>query len=309
MSIKVESATEVKETVAPAPVAEVKESKEESASTESKTKSVEASEDETVEASDTSEEIEAKSESDDESDVERTKKPNVQKRIDKLTKKAADERREKEFWRTEALKAQSQKTESKPESVKPSPQVNAEGVPQPDDFENHSDYVRAVAKWEVRQEMATEKQQSRENSLKDEIHQKRLSFAEQAKKVAEAESDYDDVMDGIEGVMIPPAVQSVLLESDDGAKLAYELAKDPKEFERICSLAPLAAARAIGKIEARLSKDSDEKTETKEIKTTKAPKPLTPLGSKSSGSVKKSIHDPDLSQKEYEKLRMEQMGR
>jgi hypothetical protein len=82
----------------------------------------------------------------------------------------------------------------------------------------------------------------------------------------------------------------------------YELASDLKEFKRINSLPPLAIAREIGKLELKLSKPSEEKQEIK--KTTNAPKPLTPVGSKSA-PVKKS---PDeMSQKEYEAWRFKNM--
>ncbi len=308
MSIKVESTTEVVKESA-APVVEAKATEVDSASAAETT--VEAKADETTEES---EPLETDSD-DDETDDERDKPSkdiltkNAKKRIDKLTKKAAAERLEKEHWRNEVFRLQQSKTqESKPEETRAqaSAPTKVDGTPEPEQFENHSDYVRAIAKWEYKQEREAEKANEREASIKKEMHEKRLNFAEQAKKVAETESDYDDVMDGIDGVMIPASVQSILLESDLGARLAYELARDPKEFARVCSLAPLAAAREIGKVEARLSKDSDTKVETKETKTTKAPKPISPLGSKSTGSVKKSIHDPNLSQSEYEKLRMEQ---
>ncbi len=271
--------------------------------------------DETLDASDASDDLETQSDSDevDQTDDEKTaKKPfkNVQKRIDKLTKRAADERREKEYWKEQALKTQAQKQESKAEDVQEQVQAkSSDDTPQPEDFDSHADYVRAIAKWEFRQERELEKASERENSLKKEIHEKRLNFANQAKEIAAAEADYDEVMDGIDGVMIPPSVQSILLESESGARLAYELAKDSKEFKRICELPPLAAARAIGRVEARLEKESDKtETKTKELKTTKAPKPISPIGAKNTGSVKKTIHDPNLSQSEYEQLRREQMA-
>ena len=101
-----------------------------------------------------------------------------------------------------------------------------------------------------------------------------------------------------------PATEEYIVSSEHGPALLYELAKDPKEAERINSLPPVQAARALALIEARISQASGEKTTT-ETKTTKAPKPLTPVGSKGS-SVKKTIYDKGLSQKEFEALRAEQ---
>lgn len=282
--------------------------KKESAPAETETQEVEAKADETADESDASEEQEADSEDQDQED-ERPKKQfkGVQKRIDKLTKRAAAAEREKEYWREQALNSQ-QKPEQKREESSAKPEEKSESMPEADDFENHSDYIRAVAKWEIRQELNAEKAKERETNLKSEYEQKKKTFADQLKKVSKVAEDYSDVMAEVADDIVPASVQAILFDSEDGGRLIYELAKNPEHFKKVMQMSPLQAAREIGKVEARLSNESESKKETKEIKTTKAPKPVSPVGSKASGSTKKTIFDPDLSQADYERLRREQMG-
>jgi hypothetical protein len=51
-------------------------------------------------------------------------------------------------------------------------------------------------------------------------------------------------------------------ESDMGAEVAYHLASNPAEAQRIASLTPRAQAREIGRIEAMLSQPSKPKAKT-----------------------------------------------
>jgi hypothetical protein len=81
----------------------------------------------------------------------------------------------------------------------------------------------------------------------------------------------------------------------------YELAKNRKEYERINSLNALAMAREIGKIEAKLSRSKTTEAQEEIKKITKAPAPLKPVGSKSSGISNKSPDEMDFH--EYKKWR------
>ena len=81
----------------------------------------------------------------------------------------------------------------------------------------------------------------------------------------------------------------------------YQLAKNREEYERICKLSPLAAAREMGRFEAKLQ-SSEAPTQAKT--TTKAPPPLKPVNAKASASVK----DPDsLPYREWKAWREQQM--
>lgn len=109
----------------------------------------------------------------------------------------------------------------------------------------------------------------------------------------------------VDHVPMSAALRDIVLHADNGPELIYSLAKDPAEFERINRLNPLACAREVGKFEARaFTPKPSASTEGKKI--TGAPKPIETVGT-GKGSVHKSIHDPSLSQREYEALRKEQI--
>ena len=64
---------------------------------------------------------------------------------------------------------------------------------------------------------------------------------------------------------------------DMGHDVAYYLGKHPVDAERLANLHPVAAAREIGRIEAKLL----QQTETA---TSAAPDPITPVGSRAKAS-------------------------
>jgi hypothetical protein len=74
--------------------------------------------------------------------------------------------------------------------------------------------------------------------------------------------------------------------SDIGPELAYYLGTNPKDAERISRLAPLAQAKEIGKIEAKLASDPPMK------RTTSAPAPISPVTARSTGSQAYDTTDP-----------------
>ena len=74
--------------------------------------------------------------------------------------------------------------------------------------------------------------------------------------------------------------------SDVGPELAYYLGTNPKDAERISRLTPLAQAKEIGKIEAKLASDPPMK------RTTSAPAPISPVTARSTGSPAYDTTDP-----------------
>ena len=68
---------------------------------------------------------------------------------------------------------------------------------------------------------------------------------------ASGDPDYDEVV-GLSEVVIAPHITDTILESDRGPEVAYYLAQHPDKAEAINAMSPIAAARAIGRIEASL---------------------------------------------------------
>lgn len=236
----------------------------------------------------------------DKKDEPKAKKPGFVKRINKLTKRLAAKEQELQYWREQLTKSQAQK----PEELRATEKPKAEGKPQSADFETHEAYVEALTDWKLEQKLKEKDRKAAEEQLKTEEQKQREDFAAKVKSFAKEAPDYHEVIEAVDSIPLSLTVQSAILKH--GPELAYELAKDPDRLEDICSMSALDAAEAIGEVRAQMKRSKND-TQV-EPKLTKAPKPLTPIASKSA-PPRKSIFDADISQREYERLRAEQMRR
>lgn len=95
--------------------------------------------------------------------------------------------------------------------------------------------------------------------------------------------DYQDVV-GSSKALVEPHVASVILESDIGPKLFHYLAKNPNELEQLNDMTERGAIKAIAKLELML-----ETKPKPEVKTSKAPEPITPASKSHLPVVSKDI--------------------
>lgn len=261
------------------------------------------------ESEDESQESEKSDEDGEESEEKRESKPRpngFKRRIDKLNKRLTDKEREMEYWKQEALKGKAtQEPQRKDEAPKT---IQVEGKPSPDSYETHAEYIDALTDWKIEQRDKQKEIQAREAQLKTETQKQVQTFQSKVKEFKDVHDDFDDAMTEVDDIAMSIGIQETILSSEFGPQLMYELAKNREEYERINKLSPYAAARELGKIEARISSQSSDKQEIK--KTTKAPTPLTPVGGKGSSSSKKTIWDAaNESQAAYERARREQSKR
>lgn len=288
---------------------------------ETKSASEQSARDENVEESETSEEgqsagddNENETNGDDEdkssSDEIEKKGKGADKKIKKLVRKLSEKDQEIELWKKEAMKARGQSeadTNSKDSKVEAKPEVSDE--PQPDQFDNHADYVKAVTKWALAEDKKEQARITKEQEVKSSYEKQQREFFNKVNEFKKTTEDYDDVIAEIEEVMLNPGIIETVITSDNGPQIMYELAKNQAELERINALSPLAASRELGKFLAKLESSSAQREEIKEIKKqTKAPPPIAPVGSKGISSMKKSLSDPSLSQREYEAIRRKQLA-
>jgi hypothetical protein len=255
---------------------------------------------ETLEASEASNEIEGEEQSEtdgDETEEKPKKKSGIEKRIGKLTKQRQEAQLEAEYWKKEALKNQTAPaapTEARQES-------KADGRPKAESFETHEAYVEALADWKVDQKLSAEKAKTRELELKSEQDKQLKTHFERVEKFKSQHSDFEDAMTEVNDIPMSLTVQQVILGSENGPELMYELAKDPEDYKRICGLPAIQAARELGKIEARLLKEETKETK---IKPSKAPKPLSTV---SRGSAASSRDPSTMDYDEYKEWREQQL--
>ena len=176
--------------------------------------------------------------------------------------------------------------------------VEAEIGPPPAerDFADYLEYERALRKYDQRAVVAEER-------IKDRVGQ--FTAREQARirelvedyedgqiKARKVIPDYDTVLQAAKNVPVAPHIEGLILESDKSALIAYHLAKNPEKVDRLNAMPPVAAAREIGRLEARLSLPSQNKA-------TSAPKPLSAVKGGASPTPKVN----EMSMEEYAAMR------
>lgn len=178
--------------------------------------------------------------------------------------------------------------------------------PEEKDFETVGDYYRALAKFEAQKVKEDLKKEAKENETKSKVAS---DFAEKQKTyVAKAEAytkenptfqediqkDFDEHG---EGLKFSPLVNDFLLNSEAAPGLVHSFVKDRDLLEKINQMPLVDAARELVKLEQSLIKP---KAITKTTST--APKPIQPSSGKGNIVPKKDINDPNLSQRDFEKL-------
>lgn len=195
--------------------------------------------------------------------------------IKKVKRQRDEARREVEYWRGEATRPK----EPVPSAAPPA----AEGRPSHADYATIGEYTEALFDWKDEQKFA-EREQRAEKTKVDQLRQEQVKSWDA--KEAEARTrypDYDDVV--TDDVRISATMSDLILSSDVGADVAVYLGKNPSETERIAAMAPMAAAREIGKIEARFAKDAKPDVRRSH---SNAPAPISPVSKAS-----KVEADPD----------------
>ena len=299
MSIKIESTTDTEAQVtAAAGGAKPKEEKVESVAPKAEKPEAAEKDEESDTSKDEAEESESEDDELEEGEQKPKKKSGFKRRIDKLSKQKAELERERDFFREQAMKAQ--KPEANQEKPKPEGQSKSDGKPDPDSFDTNAEYLEALVEWKDEQKAAANKAKSEEEKLKERVKKTQDDHATRLETFKAAHDDFDETLDDVDDVKMPVYLHDLLIESEMGPELMYELAKNREEYERICTLSYAAAARALGRIEERLSSKAS-KTEKPIPKKTSAPPPLKPVGSKSaSGSTK---HPDDMDHQEFKEWR------
>lgn len=227
-----------------------------------------------------------------------------QKRIDELTRKRREAERRAAI--AEARLEERDKLRAE-ENTKPEP-IDETGKPDEDDFDTYDEYYTALASWQVEKKIAEWKKAEDDSKQAAFITQQEANFRAKLAKGTEAYEDFNEVVFD-ETVPITETIVSILRDTENPSDIAYYLGKNRKEASQISRMTPIQAAKAIGKIEAEIAADRAEnpapKVEPKPKPITKAPPPITPVG-----STTVITKDPDkMSHEEYRKWRKEGGGK
>jgi len=159
-------------------------------------------------------------------------------------------------------------------------------VPNEDSFDNYGDYLKAIARYEAKQELAqgTKQQQEQQRSASQQawIAERQDYVAVKAQEAIDSVPDFQQVMSENVDIVesFPPHIEHLFLEADNAALAFYALAKEGK-LESLLEMSPARAAMEIGRAEDR----GVAMTKAKPV--TKAPTPIS--ASKGTGTVGKTL--------------------
>lgn len=211
-----------------------------------------------------------------------------QRRINRLT---ADYREAQ----AKAAAAEARARELEAKLTKPETSADETRAPRLEDFRSYEEYERADRQFvadKARRDTVNEfKKQEAERTAKaeQEASAKRMKeaaerFNKAADDVSEHYEDFADVMDDLWRGRIPvirnndAVAQYLIEESDRGPEVAYHLANNQADAERIGKLSPLAQVRELVKLEASLPKPN--------APATKAPAPPKTIGGRGGSDTK-----------------------
>lgn len=245
---------------------------------------------------DDSDELDESEKDDEVKDDKPKKKGGFKKRIERFQKQISAKEQELAYWKEQALKGGQSKTDDQIKSTQKA-ETPAEGKPKKEDFENLEDYLEAVTDWKVEQKEKAREVKKSEDETRSSYQKQVSSFQDKVSEFKKTADDFDEVINDVDHIPLSMGTQAVILNSEIGPRLLYEIAKDEALYEKINKMHPIDAARELGKIEAKLS--SSESETKKEAKVTKAPAPIKTLSS--NAKAQKSPDDMDF--QEFKKWR------
>lgn len=187
-------------------------------------------------------------------------------------------------WRSRAIEAEARlKAYQELQGSRPAErqQAQQEGSDEPkrEQFGSYEEFIEAKAEWKAERKAAEaarkvlEESQKRAESERTKGEQQRIErdWSAKLEKARDAIEDFDEVCAESEAIVTPPMADAIR-ESDQAGFLAYYLAKNPDEAERISKLSPSRQVAAIVALEEKVSKPAK--------KPSNAPAPITPVGQK-----------------------------
>lgn len=165
----------------------------------------------------------------------------------------------------------------------------APAKPKPDQFATTEEYVGALARFEAEQiyqeRMAKEAAERREAQQRERTQQIATTYQQRVRQATERYPDYEEVAHAPD-VYFTNAMAATIQESEKGPDIAYFLAKNPAEFEKIAKLSPFLQAKELGKLEAKFESAPPP------ARPSNAPPPLNPIRNASAGTTYVDTTDP-----------------
>jgi hypothetical protein len=186
-------------------------------------------------------------------------------------KSRSAKRREKRQEYVADLQERTQRAEAALAAITANGTTNAE--PKEADFNDWSDFIAAKAVWASERSHTTRQtkamQAERDSMQAESAAMRRAAWTEQVEAAKAVYADFEAVAFAGD-VPLSKTMEDVILSSNQGADVAYFLGVNRSEAARISRMQPLDAARALGRIEAKISAPPARTS-------TKAPAPIRPV--------------------------------
>jgi len=144
----------------------------------------------------------------------------------------------------------------------------------PEHYSTNEDYIDALA---------TQKAEkiAQEREIQQESQKVYDAYADKTELAREKYPDFESVV-GSSDFKVTDVMIDAIITSENGPDIAYHLAKNSSEAEKISKLSPLLQIKEIGKLEVKLASSPPVK------KVTNAPDPISPINS---GNTKGAVYD------------------
>lgn len=206
----------------------------------------------------------------------------MQERMDEITRARREAEREAEYWKARA-KAGDQ----------PAPKADPEGRPARDAYESDDQYLEALADWKVDQRLS---KKEAETTAKQAGEARATSWNAKLEAARAEFPDHQAVLDSSDKE-IRMDILDTLQEHEHGAKVAYELAKNPELIDKLNGMSATQAAFEVAKIGAKFDKAPEASAPSpKPAAVSKAP---APAASKVGSSRSTATAPEDMPMAEY----------
>lgn len=184
--------------------------------------------------------------------------------------------------------------------------------PKRDAFQTEAEYIRALTRWEVKQEMKAESEKQKREIIEYQIKEARGRYNARMIVLQAEDEEIKELMK--QDIKVPTSIEGpVTLEMENGADVVVFLAQNPEICEELTKMLPSRAVAEVWRISEKLAdgekdeKDEKEEVEEKEEKVVAKeeeklkPRPIRPV---SSGSTTRSTIPLDKTDfAAYKKLR------
>lgn len=231
---------------------------------------------------------------DSEESPQKAKHPNVQRRIDRLVRDKYQLSGRVQELERRLMESAVPRPQSGPPPAPPQQQYT--GRPVESQYERYEDYIEALTDFKTAQAYQRIQAEAEQRQAQQRVAMQHSEWQSRVQAYRAQAPDFESVLENAEDIQLSPALQQAILEHEAGPRLAYELAKDRKTLERIAKMTPASAIRELGKFEAHALNG-----DTKPPAISKAPPPITPVGT---GSTKSTKSPDEMDYQEYKRWRL-----